>query len=111
MAFVPADFWPPGPPTGGAALDQTARDAAAAAQVTANAAVSTGPELAALVSGDPAAAAAVRLSADRDLLVSSLTASGGAGEFNGQLVKASGYAVRGDGGGGLFWWDAPSAVA
>src|SRR5437763_4132465 len=59
MSFVPADYWPPGPPTGGAALDQTARDAAAAAQSTANAAVSTGTELATLITGDPAAAAAV----------------------------------------------------
>src|SRR3954469_24471398 len=55
MAFVPADYWPPGPPTGGAALDQTARDAAAAAQATANAAVSTGAELAPLLA-DPTAA-------------------------------------------------------
>jgi hypothetical protein len=49
MSFVPADYWPPGPPTGGAATDQTARDAAAAAQSTANAAVSTGAELAPLL--------------------------------------------------------------
>src|SRR3982751_1949024 len=49
MSFTPADFYPPGPPTGVAALDQVARDAAAAAQATANAAVSTGAELAPLL--------------------------------------------------------------
>src|SRR3954465_11278900 len=59
MTFVPADFWPPGPPTSGAATDQVARDAAAAAQGTANAAVSTGAELDALLKGDPAATAAL----------------------------------------------------
>src|SRR3954447_109536 len=52
MSFVPADYWPPGPPTGGAATDQAARDAAAAAQSTADAAVSTGAELTALLA-DP----------------------------------------------------------
>src|SRR4051794_16616689 len=58
MSFVPADYWPPGPPTGGAATDQTARDAAAAAQATALAAVSTGAELAPLLA-DPTSAYAL----------------------------------------------------
>lgn len=49
MGMSPTDFYPPGPPSGGAALDQTARDAAAAAQATATAAVSTGAELAPLL--------------------------------------------------------------
>src|SRR4051812_2947015 len=63
MAFVPADFWPPGPASGGAATDQVARDAAASAQATANAAVSTGAELDALLKSDPAAPSAIRLGA------------------------------------------------
>src|SRR4051794_8395217 len=55
MSFVPADFWPPGPPTGAAAVDQTARDAAAAAQATASAALpATDPALTAAIPGTKA---------------------------------------------------------
>jgi hypothetical protein len=57
MGMSPADFYPPGPPTAGPAADQVARDAAAAAQSTANAAVSTAAELVPLLA-DPTVARA-----------------------------------------------------
>src|SRR4051812_28086692 len=92
MSFVPADYWPPGPPSGGAATDQVARDAAAAAQATAAAAVSTGAELAALLASDPAAAAALDHRTALSLKDGRIAAKGDGVLLRGALTCSSGSA-------------------
>src|SRR4051812_11254478 len=52
MSYSPVDFFPPGvPPAGGAATDQTARDAAAAANATAQAANTAAQQASTAVAG------------------------------------------------------------